>query len=222
MAKIGVTIIDDDIYVRQALETLMTRHPQTNPHSFFASVDDAIKTLAGSKQKPDVIVLDNHFEGSNKSGIQSIKDIRKLGTGFKILVCSMNKDQNTVLSAIREGADGFVWKNESGDGIIDAIIKLSQGRFVVTRSVAEKILGQAVKLDKYVEILKERKQYKQLTESLKKTMYLYCICGMSAKEIADEMCLSVHTVNSRIKTSYQLLDAKSRAEVFQKLVEREG
>ncbi len=222
MSKINVIVVDDDIYVRQALEVLLRRHPKTNPYSFFSTTEEAIDSLGEKKKAPDVMVLDIHFQGESENGISAIKKIRKVSPKLKILVSSMNKEQKSIVEAIKSGADGFVWKNESGDGIISAIIKLVEGRFVVTKTVAEKILGQAVKLDKYVEILKDRKEYKHLTESLKKTMYLYCYCGMSAKEIADELCLSVHTINSRIKTVYQLLDAKSRAEAFQKLVDRES
>ncbi len=222
MPKINVMVVDDDIYVRQALEVLLRRHPKTNPYSFFSTTEEAINALGENKKVPDVMVLDIHFQGESENGISAIKKIRKVSPKLKILVSSMNKKQKSIVEAIRSGADGFVWKNESGDGIISAIIKLVEGRFVVTKTVAEKILGQAVKLDKYVEILKDRKEYKHLTESLKKTMYLYCYCGMSAKEIADELCLSVHTINSRIKTVYQLLDARSKAEAFQKLVDRES
>jgi len=222
VSKINVIVVDDDIYVRQALEVLLRRHPKTNPYSFFSTTEEAIDSLGEKKKAPDVMVLDIHFQGESENGISAIKKIRKVSPKLKILVSSMNKEQKSIVEAIKSGADGFVWKNESGDGIISAIIKLVEGRFVVTKTVAEKILGQAVKLDKYVEILKDRKEYKHLTESLKKTMYLYCYCGMSAKEIADELCLSVHTINSRIKTVYQLLDAKSRAEAFQKLVDRES
>lgn len=222
MPKINVMVVDDDIYVRQALEVLLRRHPKTNPYSFFSTTEEAINALGENKKVPDVMVLDIHFQGESENGISAIKKIRKVSPKLKILVSSMNKEQKSIVEAIRSGADGFVWKNESGDGIISAIIKLVEGRFVVTKTVAEKILGQAVKLDKYVEILKDRKEYKHLTESLKKTMYLYCYCGMSAKEIADELCLSVHTINSRIKTVYQLLDARSKAEAFQKLVDRES
>ena len=222
MSEIKVMVVDDDIYVRQALENLIRRHPQTKPYYFSASIDEALVTLVKAKTYPDVIVHDIQFQGTAKSGIEAIADIKKITTHPKILISSMKSDQETVMAAIKAGADGFVWKNESGEGIVSAIVKLAEGRFVVTPSVAEKMLGQAVKLDKYVEVLKEGKQHKQLTESLRKTLYLYCYCGMSAKEISEELNLSIHTVNSRIKTAYGLLHAKSRTEAFEKFIERES
>lgn len=221
MKKINVMVVDDDAYVRQAIEVHLRRHPQTKTDAIFSNIDEAVKALSSEEKKPDVIILDINFEGSDKDGIDAIKEIRKLKGLFKILVCSMNNDRETVMNAIKAGADGFVWKNESTDGIVGAVIKLVEGRFVVTKSVAEKIMGQAVDLDKHVDILKEGKDRKRLTEELKKTLYLYCYCGMSAKEIAEELHLSTHTVHSRIKVCYQLLNATSRVEALTKLVERE-
>ena len=54
---------------------------------------------------------------------------------------------------------------------------------------------------------------------MRKTLYLYCVAGLSAKEIADELQVSVNTVNSRIKAAYAALGASSRSEAFRRLVE---
>lgn len=222
MQQIKVMIVDDDIFVRQALEALLRKHPMTTPDKIFSDISSAIDDLSIREDYPDVILLDIQFAGSEKTGIDAIKNFKIFNEEkTKILVCSMKNDSEYIISAIKAGADGFIWKNESGDGIISAIIKIIEGRFVVTKSIAEQIMGQAITLDKYVEVVQERKNYKKLTEELRKTMYLYCYCAMSAKEIADELKLSVHTVNSRIKIAYNLLDATSKAEAFSKLVERE-
>ncbi|TET55454.1 MAG: response regulator transcription factor, partial [Actinobacteria bacterium] len=134
MSKINVIVVDDDIYVRQALEVLLRRHPKTNPYSFFSTTEEAIDSLGEKKKAPDVMVLDIHFQGESENGISAIKKIRKVSPKLKILVSSMNKEQKSIVEAINSGADGVVWKNESGDGFISAIIKLVEGRFVVTKT----------------------------------------------------------------------------------------
>ncbi len=63
-------------------------------------------------------------------------------------------------------------------------------------------------------------EFRELTEAIRKTLYLYCFCGMSAKEIADELVVSVNTVNSRIKNAYQVLGAGTRQEAYKRLVNR--
>jgi DNA-binding NarL/FixJ family response regulator len=120
-------------------------------------------------------------------------------------------------------ADGYVWKNESTGGIADAICRVSEGRFVLTRSIADELLGTLTDLGDYAtEVLPSEPEFRELTESIRKTLYLYCFCGMSAKEIADELIVSVNTVNSRIKTAYQVLGAGTRQEAYKRLAERTG
>lgn len=223
MSKINVMVIDDDYYVREALEMLLRRNPKTTISSINSTPAEAIEVLKKAKKAdlPDVILLDVRFENTDERGIDSIEGIREVMPDAKVLVSSMSNDEDLILEAISKGADGYVWKNESGDGLVSAIDMINQGRFVITKSIAEKIIGKAVELRDYsVEIMPEEKDFHQLTEELRKTVYLYCFCGMSAKEISDELCLSLHTVNSRIKTAYQVLQVKNRTEAFERLAER--
>lgn len=223
MKRIKVMIIDDDYYVREALEMLFSRSPKTKVTLVASTPTESIEVLKNCEEDdiPEVILLDCKFENTNETGIHFIEAIKEARPEAKILMSSMNREEDLVLEAITNGADGYVWKNESGDGIITAIEKINQGRFVITKSVAEKIIGKTTELRDYsIEILPEEKGFRKLTEELRKTMYLYCLCGMSAKEISEELCISIHTVNSRIKTAYQALKASNRTEAFERLVER--
>lgn len=219
--KIKVMIADDDYYVRESLRMLLSKDHRTTVVDTATSTDEILGKIASPQMQPDVILLDVKFEGEKKSGLDIIPDIRKKNPKVKILVTSMVKQDKTVLSAIEAGANGFVWKNETGDGIASAIQKIYEDRFVVTKSIAENLLGKTIELKNYaVEVLPEKKEYQDLTEALRKTMYLYCFCGMSAKEIADELSVAVSTVNSRIKLAYAVLHATNRAEAFEQLVAR--
>ncbi len=170
---------------------------------------------------PFIILLDVKFENINVQGIDYIEKIKKSYPDIKILMSSMSTDEDLIIKAITKGADAYVWKNESTEGIVSAIEKVMEERFVITKMIAEKLIGKTVELNDYtIEIMPEEKEYQKLTDSLRKTMYLYCFCGMSAKEIAEELCISIHTVNSRIKNAYQILETNNKADAFNKLVKR--
>jgi len=190
-----------------------------------ASAIDEARTLLSAAPKsllPAVILLDVRLRDQERGGIEGIPALRDASSASKVLMTSVDCSEETVLAAIHEGADGYVWKNESTDGIAAAICRVAEGRFVVTRSVAEQILGKTIELRTHAtEIFPDKQNYQDMTEALRKTVYLYCMCGMSAKEIADELHVSVNTVNSRIKVAHQILDATNRKEAFQRLVERE-
>jgi DNA-binding NarL/FixJ family response regulator len=102
------------------------------------------------------------------------------------------------------------------------VVAVAEGRFVMTPAIAQAVMGEADALRDYAsEVLPGQREYRELTAALKKTMYLFCFCGLSIREIGAELLVSPHTVQSRIKTAYQIIGAASRQEAFARLVERE-
>ena len=112
-------------------------------------------------------------------------------------------------------------EERSAEGIADAVVRVADGRFVLTQSVADRLAGTVAELVLHAaDVLPERRAV-GLSEAVRQTVYLYCVCGMSAREIADELQLSVNSVNSRIQTAYQILGAGSRREAFERLLSAE-
>lgn len=219
----SVLVVDDDYYALEAVKLLLSRDDRTRVWAGADSIDVAIALLqAAEGPDPDVVLLDVQFGSDERAGIRGLPRIVASAAGAKILVTSVLRSEDVVRSAIEAGADGYVWKNESGNGIASAVQGVAEGRFVMTPSIAELVLGQADDLRAYAtEVLAEEPDYADLTTSLKKTLYLFCLCGLSVREIAAELQISPNTVSSRIKTAYQALGAGSRQEAFARLVERE-
>lgn len=223
---LGVLIVDDDYYAREAMRALVARDPRTRVWDVTDTVDGAVGALATPGDRapyPAVILLDVRLAEGERAGIEGIGALRDAASGPRILVTSVSSDDDTVLAALRAGADGYVWKNETTDGIVSAILRVVEGRFVLSRALGERLLGTAEELGLYAtEVLPERREAIELTENVRKTLYLFCVMGLSAKEIADELQVSVNTVQSRIKGAYQTLGARNRAEAFQRLVDSGG
>jgi DNA-binding NarL/FixJ family response regulator len=225
MQAVRVLIVDDDFYAREALRSLLARDSRTRVWGEAADVDEALEALADSASSgtplPEVILLDVRLHDRELGGIDGIPHLRSAAQDAKVLVTSVSRDESTVLAAIEAGADGYVWKNESAEGIAAAIERVAEGRFVLTPGVAERLVGTVAELAlEAAEVLPERSTV-ELTETVRRTVYLYCVCGMSAREIADELQLSVNTVNARIRTAYAVLGAGSRREAFERLVANE-
>lgn len=220
-SNVRVLIVEDDYYAREAMRNLLAKDRRTHVWGTAEDVDDACNQLRAARApQPDVVLLDVRLGEAVHGGIEGIPSIREASPSSKVLITSVSKDEETVLSAIRAGADGYVWKNESAEGIANAIVGVHEGRFVVTSAIAERLLGKTLELSSYAtEIMKSTPAQRELTDSLRKTIYLYCVSGMSAKEIADELTISVNTVNSRIRLAYQILGAASRQEAFRRLIE---
>ena len=218
-----VLIVDDDYYAREALRALVARDSRARVWDVVSSIPAALTSLETPGNRPlmpDVALLDVRLAEGERAGIEGITPLRECAPGIRILITSVSADDDTVLAAVRAGADGYVWKNETAEGIANAVVSVAEGRFVLSRSVADGLLGTVSLVGSYAtEVLPERRDYAELTENVRKTLYLYCVAGLSAREIADELQVSVNTVNSRIKAAYAALGASSRSEAFRRLVE---
>lgn len=222
-SPIQVLIVDDDYYARDALQALVARDARTRVWSAVDSLTAALAELATGADRPcspDVVLLDVRLAEGERAGIEGIPQLRTAAPDARILITSVSSDDDTVLAAVRAGADGYVWKNETAERIVAAIAHVADGRFVLSRTIADRLLGTIGSLGEYAtEVVPRRADYINLTESVRKTLYLFCVAGLSAREIADELQVSVNTVNSRIKAAYAALGANSRSEAFKRLVE---
>jgi DNA-binding NarL/FixJ family response regulator len=227
VGPVRTLIVDDDFYAREALRLLLARDGRTRVWGCSADVGEALEQIAraggASEPMPQIVLLDVRLHDRELGGIEGIAELRAaLPAATRILVTSISRDESTVLAALTAGGDGYVWKNESADGIADAVVRAAAGRFVVTRSIAEKLGEKLAELvTDGAEVLPGRREV-SLADSVRKTLYLYAVCGMSAAEIADELQLSVNTVNGRIRIAYQALGATTRREAFELLISAEG
>ena len=225
LEPVRTLVVDDDFYARDAITSLLARDERTRVWASAGDVSEALAAIRDATRRgeplPDVVLLDVRLHERELGGIEGMPALRRDLPEARILVTSISRDEATVIAALAAGGDGYVWKNESAQGIADAVVMVRDGRFVVTRSIAER-LGAAL-ADLVVgdpEVLPDRRSV-AAAESVRRTIYLYGVCGLSAREVAAELQVSVATVNSRIRAAYQVLGATSRREAFERLVAAE-
>ncbi|MEA5076479.1 MAG: response regulator transcription factor [Coriobacteriia bacterium] len=220
---VRVLIVDDDFYARDALSALVARDARTRVWGAEDSVPAAVTVLAASADRfshPDVVLLDVRLAEGERAGIEGIAAIRRAAPAARILITSVSSDDATVQAAVAAGADGYIWKNEAAERIATAVVRAAEGRFVLSKRIAESLVETLGNVGRYsAEVLPEGTEGVELTEAVRKTVYLFCVAGLSAREIADELQVSVSTVNKRIAAAYDALGATSRSEAFRRLVE---
>ena len=220
--SVRVLVIDDDFYVREAITSLVTRDARTRLWGAAHGVPDALAMLAEAAggPGPDVILVDVRLAEGDRAGIEGIAALRAACGTCRILVTSVDDDDDLVLSAVQAGADGFVSKNETADRVATALTHVAEGRFLLSRDLGARLVGRIAELGAYAETLPRPEEAVGMTEAVRKTIYLYAVCGLSAQQVAGELQVSVHTVHSRIRAAYDALGATTRAEAFERLVER--
>jgi len=197
-----ILIADDHPMVREWLAQLINREPNL---VVCGEAADAAQTLQAIETlRPDMAVVDLTMEGTH--GTDLIKDITSRHKGLLVLVLSMHDEPLYAERALRAGARGYVTKREGAEKIRQAILRVLVGEIQVSKTVETRILkeasaGRSIGAGLPVDSLSDRElEVFQLLGN-----------GYGPSQIADELHLSVKTVEgymARIKEKLLLKDAR--------------
>jgi DNA-binding NarL/FixJ family response regulator len=206
--KTDVVIIEDNELLRDSLMEAINKSGQISCRNSFGSGEAALDLIEKEELVPDIILLDIGLPGMN--GIELIPELKKLTPSSKILIITVHDDDENVFNAICAGASGYLLKDLSADGIVNSISEVMNGGAPMNSHIAKKVLGmfrdQNVKFDGY-----------DLSEREKEILALL-VDGLSKKQIAENIFLSHHTVDSHIRNIYAKLEVHSRSSAISKAI----
>lgn len=138
--KHRILIVDDHPIFRQGLAQLIN---QENDLCVCGEADDYHGALkAVEEMKPAMVIVDITLK--DMSGIDLIKEIRKLHKGINMLVISMHDESLYAERALRAGAKGYVMKQEAADSIVQAIRQVIAGGIYASPKMTEQMLSRFV------------------------------------------------------------------------------
>ena len=206
MDKIKILLAEDHVIVREGTRELVQREPDME---VVAEADDGAEAvqLAG-KFQPDVVIMDIALPKLN--GIEATKQIKALYPATAVLILTAYDNDQYIFALLEAGAAGYLLKTVRGHELIDAIRAVSVGESVLHPKIARKVLSRFMPLatkpseERVTELLSERE-----LEVLK-----LAAKGMSNKDIAEQLFLSVRTVQSHLANIFTKLDVGSRTEAI--------
>jgi DNA-binding NarL/FixJ family response regulator len=128
-----IVLADDQKLVREEIKFLLEDELGINVIGEARDGAEAIEITI--KLKPDILVTDlrmPHFDG-----IEVTKRVRQLSSHTRTIILSMYGDRSYVDAALKAGARGYVLKKYSGDGLMQAISTVSDGRIYLSPSISE-------------------------------------------------------------------------------------
>lgn len=187
-----ILLADDHEVVRAGLVSVIKKY--TN-HTVVAEVGDGLKAVEAARyHNPDLIILDIGMPGLN--GLEAISQIRKLLPRVKILILSVHRDKQYVISALRLGSDGYLLKNEAVDELVEAIERIMGGKHYISpdlhKVVADEIMVPASNRGPI------RSKLEELTARERQVLSLIA-SGATRGEIAGELYISPETVKTHRK-----------------------
>jgi len=208
--KCRVLLVDDHPIVRQGLALLIDREGDLSvcgeadgAHSAF----HAIETL-----RPDIVVLDISLSGPD--GLDVLKEIRMKTASLPVLILSMHDESIYAERAMRAGANGYIMKQEATEKVLVAIRRILQGEVYLSDRLTNTMLQQYMrgvsptKMSPLVSLTdRELEVFRLIGE------------GHGTRQIADELHLSVKTIESYQAHIKEKLALRNARELVQHAIE---
>lgn len=200
-----VVLVDDHPVYRDGLSMLLESIDEVE---VVGVADDGTTALdVVEHADPDVVVMDVQMPGLD--GIAATRELTARHPHLAVVVLTMSEDDETVFSAMRAGARGYLVKGSSQHEIVRAIRSVDSGELVFGAAVAQRVAayfsGRAPSAD--------APAFPQLTEREREVLDLLA-AGRSNPQIAQSLFLSPKTVRNNVSNIFAKLQVADRSEAI--------
>jgi DNA-binding NarL/FixJ family response regulator len=172
--------------LREGLKSLISAEPE---FEVVAEAEDGRGAIQCVREwKPDLILTDLSMPRMN--GMEAIREIKRESPKTRILVLTVHKAEEYILATLKAGADGYLLKDSTRAELVMAAKKVLAGKPYISPEVSEKVIQGYLEGRK---ALKTQTTWETLTSREREILKLIAE-GYKNKEIADELCISVKTV----------------------------
>ena len=199
--SIRVVVVDDHQIVRDGLVALIGALDGVEVVGTASDGRDALHVVAEST--PDVVVMD--IQMPELDGIEATRRITARHDGTRVVMLTMNEDDETVLSAIRAGASGYLLKGSGAEEVLNAVRAAHAGGMVFGATLAGRVAGLFAGRP-----AEQPVAFPELTDR-ERTVLDLLAAGRSNDAIAREIYVSSKTVRNTVSSIYAKLHAPDRA-----------
>jgi len=203
--KATVLLVDDHPIVRQGLAQLINQEMDLVVCAQAEDAHGAHHAIA--THRPDIVILDISLNGPD--GLAVLKDIRMIDAALPVLILSMHDESLYAERALRAGANGYIMKQEATERVLEAIRRIRGGEVFVSDRVAKRLLRQVVSSPAAGKSPMEALSDRELA------VFRLMGKGRGTREIADDLHVSVKTVESYQAHIKEKLSLKNARELVQ-------
>ena len=202
-----ILVVDDHAVVRQGVKQILSEQFQGAVIGEAQNAEEMVERLR--KHSWDIVVLDVGMPG--KSGLDALKELKHLSPRLPVLVLSAYPEDQLALRMLKAGASGYLSKDSAPNELVQALRKILGGGKFVSASLAELL---ASNLDDNL----EKPLHELLSDREYQVMCLIAV-GKSLKDIADDLCVGISTVNTYRARILEKMQLKNNTELTHYAIE---
>jgi DNA-binding NarL/FixJ family response regulator len=207
---IRILLADDHNLFRLGLKRVLEEYPE---FQVVAEADTGIKAVDLARDfHPDIAIVDIGMKELN--GVEATAQLLRQSPETAVLILSMHSDERYVIRAVKAGARGYLLKDSVEEGLVRALHLLHDGQAYFSPAVAKVLQSNP---DPSQHEWDDR--YESLTER-ERQLYQLLAEGLSNKEIANRLNLSINTVTTHRARIMEKLELRSIAELVLSAVRR--
>lgn len=207
-APIRVAICDDHAMFRRGLRLVLADEGDIE---VVAEAADGSAAIAVTEQLlPDVVLLDVRMPGT--SGIAAARAIREAAPAVKLIMLTVSDEEGDLFEAVKAGANGYLLKDVSIEGVADAVRAVMAGKSLIPPSMASMLLEEFSHLAEKAEGRPPGPgPTPRLTERETEVLTLVAR-GLTNRNIGSALEISENTVKNHVRNMLEKLQLHSRTE----------
>ncbi len=207
---IKVLLADDQAILADGLKSVLQSCPDISVVGIAKDGFEAVKLA--EELKPDVVLMDIRMP--NMNGVIATKEIKRLDPDIKVLVLTTFDDSDYILSAINNGASGYLLKDTSAAALIGAIKNAYEGDTILPAKIARRIADAA----RLITSDREIKLKRAYGFSDREVEIALMLCeGFTNKQIASALKLTDGTSRNYISAIYEKTQSDGRVAAVEKM-----
>lgn len=199
---IRILIGDDHALIREGLKKIIREEPDLEVTGEASHPQEVLDFV--SREALDVVVLD--ISMPDKSGLEVLKEIRQRKPKLPVLMLSMHPEDRFAVRALKDGASGYVTKESAPDELVGAIRHVHRGGKYVSASLAERLANE-------ITVDASRPLHESLSDREFEVMTKLG-AGKTPKQIAQELSLSISSVNTYRSRILDKMNMQTNGEVM--------